>query len=384
MNIAQFKKALPALRLITAPGPKKPTERTLDIDTVDGALRLTAQDNVTTLEIKALGVETSNYNACVDFTKFNSLMGMLKVMPSFDWEPGKKYDNGAKDLDALVLKSGKRVIKLDSAKLQRWDHGEREFSEVGDNGLQWNVSRLMEGLEYIAPAISNDETRFHLNGVLLAPNGDMVSTDGHRLHVYSYHHFDDSPASFFASEGRTLDTILPKRQVKMLQAAIKACGDKAEVYSCRGVIKGGRHVQFVIDGKGLSFTITCKLIESRFPPYHAVIPKSNSWRARAVVNTLDFCAAAKLVDKMSDAVKGVEFRLNGELHIKGGGVSESMEASYEGEGFEYGELGANGKYLVDAADMPSEACTIEFGKALEPIKFTQGGGFLAVVMPMRV
>lgn len=381
MNITQFKKILPVLRLIEAAPIKDKKARTIDIrhvvdDTLgDGSgggdyLVITAQDLTTSLEIKALGINTSNYHACVNLDKFNKLILTLKAMPSFDWESGSGGD-------ALVLESGKRVIRLDSTKLQRMDYGEREFIPFADIEHQWNVSRLIEGLRYVSPAMSNDETRFHLNGVLWAPNGDMVTTDGHRLHIYSYHHFDDTPSKFFEHP----DTILPRQHVTMLLAAIKACGgNTAEVYSQRSA----DWMQFMVSGGQLSFKITCKLVDSKFPPYDRVIPKGYS--ARAVVNTAAFVEATKLLTKMSDTVNNtVEFHLNGQLHLKGGGVSESLDATYEGEGFEYGEIGADSRYLVDAAaNLPEDDFTIEFGKGLDPIKFTQRGGFLAVVMPVRV
>ncbi len=370
--IAQFRKILPALRLIDADPGKKPADRTIDIYRVDDHLVVTAQDMVTDLEIKALGVDTSNYHTCVNFTKFGKLMMSLKEMPSFDWESG-----GMGIPDTLVMQSGKRTIKLDSAALERMDYGERKFEPFCDIEHRWDVSRLVEGLEYVLPAISTDETRFHLNGTLLGTDGKMVSTDGHRLHVYDYH-LDESPSKFFDFE----DTILPRQHVKMLLTAIKACGGSgASVYSQRSYEK----MQFVVEGGGLSFTLTCKLIESKFPPYNAVIPKSNAWEDRVVVNTAAFVEASKLLAKMSDKVDNpVEFRLNGQLHLKGGGISESLDATYAGEGFEFGQIGANGEYLVDAANFPLDNFTIEFGGALEPIKFTQCGGFLAVVMPVRV
>jgi len=390
MKLSTFKKILPALRAINTPAGKHPNDRTIDVGQLSEArdggaadyLVIKAADMITQLEIKALGVDTSNFDACINFGKFNKLLGSIKSMPSFDYETGVP--------DALKLSIGKRTIKLDSAKLQRMDYGTREYSSNGDDGMQWDVSRLIEGLEFTSPAMSNDETRFHLCGTLLAPNGDLVTTDGHRLHVYNYYQQELQTTKFFGSAGKIgetekhQDTILSSQHVKMLQCAIKACGGfKASVYSTRGTQAGVAFLQFIVDGGGLSFKLTCKLIDSQFPPYHAVIPKNND--TRAIVNCSEFVAAAKLITKMLDSdTRGVEFALNGQLHLRGGGVSESLEAPYTGEGFEWGHIGANGKYLADAADLPNECCSIEFGKALEAIKITQDGGFLAVVMPMRI
>lgn len=397
MKFSTFKKILPVLRQIAAPGYKKPNDRTIDFtrasEEFGDYLVISAQDGITDLEIKALGVETSNYEVCVNFAKFNKLMGSIKDMPSFDYEAGDAGFPKMGSMPAgLKLAFGKRMVKLDSAKLQRMDYGKREFKSIGEGGIQFDVPRLVQGLEYIAPAISNDQTRFHLNGVLFAPNGDLVSTDGHRLHVYNYVNDGGETPQFFVSGGMALnkacepirvDTILPQQHVKMLLAAIKATGG-GMVYACHGTQDGSRHLQFIVDGNGLSFKITAKLIESNFPPYHNVIPKKHE--ARAIVNAAEFSEAAALVHKMLDSeTRGVEFRLNGRLHLRGGGVSESIEAPYTGEGFEYGEIGCNGSYIVDAASkLPGENCTVEFGKALEPITITQKGGFLAVVMPMRV
>lgn len=364
MKISQFKKILPALRLIEPPPGLKNADRTFDWS-LGQSMVITARDMSTELEVKVVGVESTLGAGCTNFDKFNKLITSLKEMPSFA------------EGDGLSVKLGKRLINLDHVIYsKRMDYGNRDLFGAHDTyqDHQWDVPKLVAGLDYVAPAMSTEETRFHLNGILIAPGGDMVATDGHRLHRYEYQGARTEPIVLGG-----YDVILFRKHARILQAAIKACGgDKAMVYSKQA----RNYMEWTVDGGGLSFNFVAKLIDSKFPSYQSVIPKSH--RARAVVNTAAFVEASKLLAKMSDtANKTVEFALNGQLHLKGSGVSESLEAPYTGEGFKFGEIGANATYLEQAARFPLDDFTIEFGKALEPIKLTQRGGYLAVVMPQR-
>jgi len=370
MNISAFKKILPVIRMIDTPPGKGKSDRTLDISKSISAsgfqyLQIKGEDLNTQLKILALGVDANDGSSCVNADKFCKLFSTLKSLPQVIFG------------DGLTVKFDKRVISLEHLSgIARMDYGNRSY--VPDSpGVNWETSRLVEGLAYVSQAMSDDVTRFHLCGVLLSRNGDLVGCDGHRLHVYDYKD-GNAAESFFTDYSE--DTILPAQTVKMLQSAIKACGgNKAEVYSSRN----SSHVRFVIDGGGISIEITSKLVDSQYPPYHNVIPKSH--KSLCEVNAGALVEACKLLVKLDDSFNHtLEFSLNGALHIRGGGVSETLETTRnEGDKFEFGSYGANGQYFVEAASLPGQEVVIEIGDSLDPILFRQGS-FLAVVMPKRV
>lgn len=370
ISIAQFKKILPALRLIDKPMKVRDSlrQKVLDVWKVsEDRVVFATEDSSRILEVTVNGLESSHFDLrTVNFDKFNKLIGAVKSTPAFDIAE----DQG------LSLNFDKRVVSLTSAVLQKMVYAPLKLVDTPDSGQQWDTDALSAGLAYCAPAVSTDETRFHLNAILFAENGHFVSTDGHRLHRYDY---DAAPA-----DGKRF--LLPLSTVKILQAAIKACGgDKAMVYSTRSQTV----IRFTVDGGGLSFKLTSKLEESQFPRYDAVIPKS--WEHRCNANAAQFGAAAALLAKLSDTIsRTVDFKLDGQLKLdgllrfKGDGVEEMIVASdTEGNGFQFGTIGANGDYLKEAANLPGEMLSVEFGGELEPIAIKQDR-YLAVVMPIRI
>jgi len=244
------------------------------------------------------------------------------------------------------------------------DHREAEFVDL-------DAAALREMIEKTLFSISNDETRFHLNGVLFESDGKtarMVSTDGHRLSKVDR-----------ALEAPKLSTgvIIPKKGVVEIKRILDASA------SCQLAVKSP--YVFVTANK---LTLAVKLIESEFPPYDQVIPKEHT--KDVIVDRLLLLDALKRAQLMSSETRGVKFHLSkGTLLVTSnnpdiGEVREELDADYDGEDI---SVGFNGKYVLDVlSQIQTDQVVLELNGELDPgvVRPLDQEGYLGVVMPMRI
>src|SRR5258705_11687619 len=120
---------------------------------------------------------------------------------------------------------------------------------------------LREMLTQTSFAVSHDETRYALNGVLFAFQGKdvrMVATDGHRLALSLRR-----PGQAVASA----TGIVPRKAVTEIMRVIGA-GEEVQLAITEN--------QFVLQMP--NFVMTARLIEGQFPNYDVVIPKAHPGR----------------------------------------------------------------------------------------------------------
>src|SRR6058998_4072380 len=129
---------------------------------------------------------------------------------------------------------------------------------------------LREMLLQTSFAVSHDETRYALNGILFVLQGkdvQMVATDGHRLAV--------SKRSLGRGVGG-MTGIVPRKAIIEIMRVLGA-GEDVQIAITEN--------QFVLQMP--SFVMTARLIEGQFPNYEAVIPKAHPGRlttARAALS----------------------------------------------------------------------------------------------------
>ncbi len=228
-------------------------------------------------------------------------------------------------------------------------------------------------------AISNEESRYTLNGALMVLKPEsliMVATDGHRLA-----HIEKTGAAMDVSG--ELKTLVPR----------KAMAELASLLSGSDV----EFVEFAKDESTLFFRIGGRLLTSRqltgqFPNYEAVLPKENNKYVAVGSNELSSAIqrVAQFADERSGAIR-VRIEKN-ELRISSSstdaGESEDViETPYTGDSI---TIGFNSGYLLDflkAAD--SDAVRLEFKDAqsagqLRPEPIEGDFKYRYVVMPMRI
>lgn len=246
------------------------------------------------------------------------------------------------------------------------DHREVEFSEVP-------TATLREMIDKTLFSVCNDETRFHLNGVLLESDGDgarMISTDGHRLSKVE-RKLEGAPTL-------TSGIIIPKKGVVEIKRALDLAGK-----TCKVAVKTP---YIFVSASGIHLAV--KLIESQFPPYEQVIPKEHNRTLRVDKNLL--LDSLKRAQLMSSETRGVKLSLeDGVLRIASdnpdlGEVREEIEASYEGEDL---SIGFNAKYVIELlGQVLADDVELLLSGELDPVLVRPAADpdYLGVVMPMRI
>ncbi|GJD65148.1 DNA polymerase III subunit beta [Methylobacterium frigidaeris] len=240
---------------------------------------------------------------------------------------------------------------------------------------------LAKLLSRTAFAISNEETRYYLNGTFFVgvetPEGPAlraVATDGHRL----------ARVQTSAASGVRTDVpgvIVPR----------KACGEISRLAEAAGEVD----VRLVIMAARIQMTVgdtvlTSKLIDGTFPDYQRVIPTGNDRIALAPVEALS-AAVARVGVIASERGRAVKLDLDGRGGLtvimrnpEGGEAVETLDVEHEGAPF---GIGLNGRFLADILEqVGGDTARLAFADPGSPvlIRPRQGDDALFVLMPMRV
>jgi DNA polymerase-3 subunit beta len=238
--------------------------------------------------------------------------------------------------------------------------------------LRMDAKTLREMLGQTSFAVSHDESRFALNGVLflLQPKEvRFVATDGHRLAV----------ATRGVGQGLSgVSGIVPRKAVTEIVRVLGASEDVQLAIT---------ENQFVMQMP--NFVMTARLIEGQFPNWEAVIPRSHP--SRLVLKRSELAGALRRVAVMAEERnKPVRFGLAaGALTLSAashdlGEAEETLAVDYSGAEF---TIGFNARYVQDAlAPMEHEDVVVEFKDALSPgvLKSAADEGYCCVIMPMRI
>ena len=238
--------------------------------------------------------------------------------------------------------------------------------------LTLDAKALKEMLTHTSFAISHDETRYALNGVLFVIQPKemrVVATDGHRLAITT---------RGLGQTAAPVTGIVPRKAVAEIQRALGA-GEEVQLAITDN--------QFVLQMP--NFVMTARLIEGQFPNYEAVIPKGHPGKLGLSRPVL--IAALRRVSVMAEERnKPVKMTLaptalklsasSSEL----GEAEETLTIDYAGEDV---TIAFNSRYLLEAlAPMEDDAVTFEFKDALSPgvLKSAEDDNYRCVIMPMRI
>lgn len=210
----------------------------------------------------------------------------------------------------------------------------RPLAEVPAGVLAGLIDRTAFG-------ISNEESRYTLNGALLVlrPNSvEMVATDGHRLPLAAR----DVEICGLKSEERLL---VPKRALSGLCRLVNSQETDSPIH----IAKDESHLFF---SAGDSILIS-RMISGQFPNYEAVLPKNSIVVARLDAATLreSLRRVALLASKQTHAVCLALDR--GRLTLTAsstdaGEASESLEAAFTGPPL---RIGFNASFLLGMLDV---------------------------------
>jgi DNA polymerase-3 subunit beta len=236
-------------------------------------------------------------------------------------------------------------------------------------------------------AISNEESRYTLNGALLVLKPDsitMVATDGHRLA-----HIENSTCKFAVSG--EMRVLVPKKAMAELNTLLSMTEDPQPS-------NPGTLVEFARDESTLFFRVGGRLLTSRqltgqFPNYEAVLPRDNN--KSVTVHGDELSAAiqrvAQFADERSNAIR-MRVAKN-ELKISSsntetGESEDSLETAYAGDEI---VIGFNSQYLLEflkvvgAGDVRFEFKDAQSAGQLRPDEGAESEyRYRYIVMPMRI
>ncbi len=250
-----------------------------------------------------------------------------------------------------------------------------EFPQLPDfkdrDSIMMQRARLKKMFSMTSFAISRDETRYVLNGVLFVIKPTyirIIATDGRRLAMVEEK--NQSPKT------HEKKVIIPAKTITELS---KLLGDEGEVKICFG----NNQVLFDMG----STKVVSRLIEGEFPNYEQVIPKEV--KEKVLIAKARFLSATKraalFTNPDSLAVK-VELSKDKMVLSKNapyiGEAREEIGVDYKGKDL---AIGFNPDYLIDALkNISDEMVPFEVMDAEKPGVIRIGNEYVYVVLPMQI
>ena len=252
---------------------------------------------------------------------------------------------------------------------------------------------LIEMINKTLYAVSLDEGRYNMNGVCLetttqgkATGINMVATDGHRLALISRPiqgvEFSGLTLKGTGKGGSSVDhVIVPRKGIAEVRKALETVGD---------VPVGVDVSEGFLVVEGPAWTLVVRLLDSEFPNYEQVIPKTAG--TRITVLSTQLAQALKRVSLVvSDKNKGVRFDFfNNLVRISSsspelGEAQEELEVQYSGKDF---SVGFNARYIIDVLSTIGEnqPFILELNGESGPGKFYTevDESCFGIVMPLRL
>lgn len=293
------------------------------------------------------------------------------------------------DIVRKISDSSKIMISQDSQSILQIKSGKSKYSlpcidatefpslAEGELGAEIEVEadKLAKMIDKTRFAISNDETRYYLNGLFLqsikketGTELRCVATDGHRLAL-----------SYLAAENLAVEfgVILPKKSV-------------AEI---RRIIEGGKKIKISVSRVKIKIiseqtTIVSKLIDGEFPDYDKVLPKNNTQIA-IVGKKLFFDSVDRVSTVATDKHRSLKLSVeNGKINLQvstndGSFAYEEFDVTYSGEKI---ETGFNSRYLLDViGQIDKEEIIMKLKDGFSPVLLeAKDMHAIFVIMPVRI
>jgi len=249
-----------------------------------------------------------------------------------------------------------------------------------ESALQLPAQVLRQLIARTIFSISNEESRYTLNGALLVLKPEsltMVATDGHRL-AHIEHANTKLPVS------GELKVLVPKKAMAELSTLLNS--------------SDAQTVEFAKDESTLFFRIGGRLLTSRkltgqFPNYEAVLPRDNNKFVSVHCDELSAAIqrVAQFADERSNAIR-MRVEKN-ELKVSSsntetGESEDSIETAYTGDPM---VIGFNSQYLLEflkvvgAGDVRFEFKDAQTAGQLRPDEPADSEyRYRYIVMPMRI
>lgn len=225
-------------------------------------------------------------------------------------------------------------------------------------------------------ATSNDELRPAMTGVFFQVDFSkliMVATDAHKLVKYTYNELSSEVSTSF---------IVPKKALNLLKNALPESEDVNLSFNNANAFFSFGDTQLV-----------CRLIDSRYPDYNAVIPVENpnllTLPREDFQNSLRRIAiyANKTTNQVILNINDGSLTISAQDLDFSNEATEQLSCAYEGEPL---TIGFNAKFLIEmlgvleADEVKMELSTPTRAGILLPVEETEGEEILMLVMPVML
>ena len=329
------------------------------LQAVEGELRLTTTD----LDVGVRGrVEANVERTGATTLPARRLFSIVRELP-------------AAEIYAEVDTKNLASIRSGSSYFKILGLPEEEFPPLArfENAKEFSIAQkdLKDALRKTSYAISTDETRYVLNGILFSFQENKltaVATDGRRLALV------DLELEFPRSQ--EIDVIVPTKAVLEIQRLVKDDGDVK-------VSIGENQIAFELNDA----LLVSKLIEGNYPNYRQVIPAEA--KERITLEREVFLNAVRrvslLASEKSNSVKLIFSKGNMDIVAVTpdvGEAKESLPVMYKGKDF---SIAFNPEFLMaPLRSLPNDEVFLDLIDEMSPGVIKIHGAFLYVLMPMRL
>ena len=323
---------------------------------------------------------------CSDKIKAEVLQsGEVSVSAVTFFEIIKRLPSGSEVL--MIMEEGENEIRLTCgrSKFNLSTLKTDDFPIISDNDLSTNfvlsADELIRIIDKTKFAVSNEETRYYLNGIFLhkAERNSIqflraVATDGHRLAQY------DIPLPQGAED--ITGIIIPKKTIYELRKVLDDANGDVSVSLNENKIKFSFN----------DLKVVSKVIDGTFPDYTKVIPQKNDKNFKTnnsdLKNAIDrVSAVAANEESKSKAIKfcieNNSLSLSVESQSKGS-ANEMIDVNYSGDKV---DIGFNSKYIIDICnEVDGDEISISLSDSISPaiILDKTDENLFFVLMPMRI
>ena len=323
---------------------------------------------------------------CSDKIKAEVLQsGEVSVSAVTFFEIIKRLPSGSEVL--MIMEEGENEIRLTCgrSKFNLSTLKTDDFPIISDNDLSINfvlsADELIRIIDKTKFAVSNEETRYYLNGIFLhkAERNSIqflraVATDGHRLAQY------DIPLPQGAED--ITGIIIPKKTIYELRKVLDDANGDVSVSLNENKIKFSFN----------DLKVVSKVIDGTFPDYTKVIPQKNDKNFKTnnsdLKNAIDrVSAVAANEESKSKAIKfcieNNSLSLSVESQSKGS-ANEMIDVNYSGDKV---DIGFNSKYIIDICnEVDGDEISISLSDSISPaiILDKTDENLFFVLMPMRI
>lgn len=334
-------------------------------------------------------------NGVLKMTASDSETTMVTTVEVTDADGEGKFAIGAKQLISSVKEISEQPISFqvdqNSFAIEiTYQNG--KYNLIGQNGYEFPVPNsvndssrslsidaqvLFNGISRSLFAAADDELRPQMNGVYFDMTPDsitFVASDGHKLvrnRVFSVH--VDEPSAF----------ILPKKPALLLKTVLpKVEGDAVIRFDDRNA-----EIQLT------DYTISCRLIEGRYPNYNSVIPTDNPFCVTA--DRIAFISALRRVSVFASQSSALI-----KIHVDQGTLTVSAQdldfstsaeehimCDYDGTPM---SIGFNGPFLIDVLnsitsnDIVLELADPSRAGVITPAEQDENEDLIMLLMPMML